>query len=321
MRFVNPNGLDAPGAPTVTTALDMARLGAYGARMPDLVRLTSTREDRSIRNGKGGKLWLVNTNRLLGVVPGVNGLKTGFTSAAGFCLTASAQRAGLRLVAVVMGDVSSKTRFTDTTALLSWGFTHYRAAYGARAGEAVAYVAVRGGAARRVALVPERDAVFTVPRPAARRRPSPDASSCPRRLPRRCARVAPSAASTVSLAGESRQVTLVTADDVARIGPFDILRRLVGVERPPAGRGSGGPASHRRPAGQRPVLGARQGNMSRIVSHDHARPEPPAARKPRPEGEPWAQGGGVRVCASTWRLVARRRGRRSSSDPRGSSTS
>lgn len=235
-RFVNPNGLDAPGRATETTALDMARLGAYAARMPELVRLTSTREDTSLRDGKGGHLWLVNTNRLLGRVPGVDGLKTGFTSAAGFCLTASAERSGLRLVAVVMGAPNSKARFADAASLLNWGFAHYRAVYLAHRGERVATVPVRGGAARAVALTAARDLTFTVASgtPAARVARSlrlPDALTAPVRA----GQAVGEAVYTVPGAGSLR-VGLVAGARVDRARPFDLLRRLIGLRPPPPAR-------------------------------------------------------------------------------------
>jgi len=228
-RFVNPNGLDAAGQETRTTAMDMARLGAYASRMPDLLRLTSTREDRSLRNGKGGHLWLVNTNRLLRVVPGVDGLKTGFTNAAGYCLTATAERSGLRLVAVVMGDPSSKVRFQDATSLLNWGYANYRAEYAIRRGERVGAVPVRGGRTRAVAAVAAADAVFTLPRTAQAARveravrlwPTVDA---PVRAGQTLGRA------TVRMPGVgSARVDLVAAVDVPRAHPLDLLRRLVGL--------------------------------------------------------------------------------------------
>ncbi len=234
-RFVNPNGLDATGQTTKTTALDMARLAVYAARMPELVRLTSTREDRTLRNGHGGHLWLVNTNRLIGVVPGVDGLKTGFTNAAGYCLAATAERSGLRLVAVVMGAPSSRARFADATSLLNWGFAHYRAVYAAHRGERLATVAVVRGRARAIDLIAARDAVFTLPRDAATpslgRRLS---LAAPLVAPVRAGQVAGAARFTLPGVG-TRTVPLVTATGTSRVGLFDVLRRLAGLASAPHG--------------------------------------------------------------------------------------
>jgi D-alanyl-D-alanine carboxypeptidase (penicillin-binding protein 5/6) len=228
-RFANPNGLDSAGSETRTTAADMARLGVYAAGMPEVLRLTAQREDRSIRDGKGGRLWLVNTNRLLGRVPGVDGLKTGYTSQAGWCLTATAARDGLRLVAVVMGAPSSKQRFADAAALLNWGFAHRRAVVVAQAGRPLARVAVRGGRVARVAVGSARDVAFSVA--------AGESSRYHRSLELPASVAAPLARGavvgwmTVVVDGERRRVPLVALRAVGRARPLDILRRLVGGGR------------------------------------------------------------------------------------------
>jgi serine-type D-Ala-D-Ala carboxypeptidase (penicillin-binding protein 5/6) len=239
-RFVNPNGLDSPGQPTETTALDMARLGAYAAGMPDLLRLTSTREDKSLRNGKGGHLWLVNTNKLIGTVAGVDGLKTGFTNAAGYCLAATAQRSGLRLVAVVMGAANSKARFADATALLNWGYAHYQAAFAVHRGERVASVPVRGGRTRDVALVAARDASFTLARGAQVAKIT-HTLSLPGVIaaPVRAGQVVGEATYMLPGTGTMR-VPLVARANVPRVRPFDVLRRLVGLLPSTTRRGAAG---------------------------------------------------------------------------------
>jgi D-alanyl-D-alanine carboxypeptidase (penicillin-binding protein 5/6) len=123
-HFTNPHGLDEAGH--ASSARDMAILARAAVRVPGLLALTAVREDRSIRDGKGGKLWLVNHNRLLGRYQGLDGLKTGFTNGAGYCLAATALRDGMRLVAVVMGEPTSKTRFQEAGSLLDYGFTGWR---------------------------------------------------------------------------------------------------------------------------------------------------------------------------------------------------
>ncbi len=154
-HYVNSHGLDAEGH--VTTPLDMAKLARAAVQDPGLLALTSQREDRTIRDGKGGHLWLVNTNRLLGQVPGIDGLKTGYTGKAGFCLTATAQREGLRLIAVVMGGASSKARFADVQSLLSYGYANYQAVLLARGGQAVGRVKVLRGTRSSVAATVQHD--------------------------------------------------------------------------------------------------------------------------------------------------------------------
>jgi D-alanyl-D-alanine carboxypeptidase (penicillin-binding protein 5/6) len=238
-RFVNASGLDGPGQATRTTALDMARLGAYAAGMPELVRLTSRREDRSLRDGRGGHLWLVNTNRLLGQVPGVDGLKTGYTAAAGFCLTATARRDGLRLVAVVMGAPTSRARFETAASLLNWGFAHYRAVYAARAGTPLARVPVRGGRAAWVAVGPEHDVAFALPRG--------ESARWERRLRLVAGVEAPVRAGqplgslTVRTPDGMRRVPVVALAAVPRATAWDVVRRLTAWWRG-AARAAGAPS-------------------------------------------------------------------------------
>ncbi|MCL6595612.1 MAG: D-alanyl-D-alanine carboxypeptidase [Firmicutes bacterium] len=238
-HFVNASGLDGPGQATRTTALDMARLGAYAAGMPELVRLTSRREDRSLRDGRGGHLWLVNTNRLLGQVPGVDGLKTGYTAAAGFCLTATARRDGLRLVAVVMGAPTSRARFETAASLLNWGFAHYRAVYAARAGQPLAQVAVRGGRAAWVAVGPAHDVAFALPRGEkaqwARRLRLTSAAEAPVRAGQHLGSL------TVEGPDGVRQVAVVALTAVPRATAWDVVRRLTAWWRG-AARAAGAPS-------------------------------------------------------------------------------
>ena len=114
-RYVNANGL--PDNRQVTTARDMAILTRAVLRdYPQYYRFFST-EQFTYR----GKTY-VNTNHLLGKMPGVDGLKTGFTNAAGFNLDASAMRNGNRLIAVVMGSSSSAARNANVEGLLLTGF-------------------------------------------------------------------------------------------------------------------------------------------------------------------------------------------------------
>ncbi|MCL5971699.1 MAG: D-alanyl-D-alanine carboxypeptidase [Firmicutes bacterium] len=126
-HFTNPHGL--PAADHYTTAHDLALLGAAAVKYPLLLHYTSQWQDRSIRNGKGGHLWLINQNRLLRTFVGADGLKTGYTHSAGFCMVASAHREHTRLIAVILGAPSSKSRFQDASGLLSWGFQNYRTLY------------------------------------------------------------------------------------------------------------------------------------------------------------------------------------------------
>jgi D-alanyl-D-alanine carboxypeptidase len=117
--FMNPNGL--PDSRQVTTAADLARLAiAIRRDFPDQYRWFSTTQ--MTWNGQV----IGNHNRLLGRVPGVDGLKTGFTTASGYNLAATAGRDGRRLVVVVMGGSSGASRDAHTTDLMEAGFAELR---------------------------------------------------------------------------------------------------------------------------------------------------------------------------------------------------
>ena len=114
-QFKNVNGLPAAGQRT--TARDMLTLScAYLRAHPTALRYHSPRSFRH------GRRTMRATNKLLGVVPGVDGLKTGWTVASGYNLVATAKRKGVRLVAVVMGGTSSGRRDLAARRLLEAGF-------------------------------------------------------------------------------------------------------------------------------------------------------------------------------------------------------
>ena len=123
-HFVNCTGLDdAPNAAEhLTSAHDIALMSReLLVKHPKIKEFTTIWMD-TIRNGTFG---LSNTNKMVRFYPGATGLKTGFTSAAGYCLSASAQRDGMELIAVVMGSESSQARFAACKSLLDYGFANY----------------------------------------------------------------------------------------------------------------------------------------------------------------------------------------------------
>ncbi len=125
-HFENCNGLPAEGH--VSSAYDMSRLALEAVRHPKILEYTSL-EEASLRDNT--KI-IYNTNKLLGNYEGMDGLKTGWTTEAGNCLTGTALRDGLRLITVVMGGDRDQSQFTDTAALLDYGFAKYayRSYYG-----------------------------------------------------------------------------------------------------------------------------------------------------------------------------------------------
>ena len=123
-HFVNCTGLDdSPEAKEHrTTAYDIALMSReLLGKHPEIKKFTTIWMD-TLRNGSFG---LSNTNRLIRFYKGATGLKTGYTSGAGFCLSASARREDLELIAVVMGADTSKNRFGACKSLLDYGFANY----------------------------------------------------------------------------------------------------------------------------------------------------------------------------------------------------
>lgn len=123
-NFVNCTGLDDDenAKDHKTSAHDIAVMSReLLVKHPDIKKFTTIWMD-TVRNGTFG---LSNTNKLVRFYPGATGLKTGFTSGAGYCLSASAQRDGMELIAVVMGSETSKDRFAACKTLLDYGFANY----------------------------------------------------------------------------------------------------------------------------------------------------------------------------------------------------
>ena len=118
-NFINATGLDAEGHKS--TAHDVAIMSAELIKH-DLIKNYSTVWMDSLRDGQSE---LVNTNKLVRFYEGTTGLKTGTTSGAGYCLSATAERNGLELVAVIMSGDTSQDRFNGAKKLLDYGFANY----------------------------------------------------------------------------------------------------------------------------------------------------------------------------------------------------
>ena len=119
-HFVNCTGLPADGH--VTSAYDIALMSReLILHHPDIRRFTTIWMD-SLRDGES---LLVNTNKLVRFYPGATGLKTGSTSSAKYCISATAEKDGMELIAVVLGGSTSDKRFADAKALLNYGFAAY----------------------------------------------------------------------------------------------------------------------------------------------------------------------------------------------------
>jgi serine-type D-Ala-D-Ala carboxypeptidase (penicillin-binding protein 5/6) len=143
----------------LTSAHDMAVVARELIRYPDLLTWSATKES-SLREGK---FILTNTNKLVYQFPGVDGLKTGFHAQAGFNVTATAQRAGLRMIAVVMGAPSSTVRFDEARRLLALGFNNYKKVVVVRKDAPVGpEIQVSGSTVRRVRAVAQEDVAVVI---------------------------------------------------------------------------------------------------------------------------------------------------------------
>ncbi|HLR42125.1 MAG TPA: D-alanyl-D-alanine carboxypeptidase family protein [Pseudogracilibacillus sp.] len=121
-HFTNASGL--PGKNHYSTAYDMAMIARELLQYEDITKYTSIYEDY-LREGKTNEFWLVNTNKLVRTNEYVDGLKTGYTKEAKFCLTASATKDGMRMITVVMGAEKSSERNEFTSQLLHQAFQSY----------------------------------------------------------------------------------------------------------------------------------------------------------------------------------------------------
>lgn len=120
--FKNPHGLDEEGHET--TARDMALIAKEVVKHDNIIKLSSTYET-TIRHKNGKSLWLVNTNSLIKFYSGLDGLKTGFTDKAGYCLTGTMKRNDMRLITVVMHAETKEDRNTDTINMMEYAYSMY----------------------------------------------------------------------------------------------------------------------------------------------------------------------------------------------------
>ncbi len=121
--FQNPHGLDQENH--YSSAYDMVMIGRELVKHEKVLSFTSIYEDY-LRKGTKREFWLVNTNKLVRFNPIVDGLKTGYTSGAGYCLTATALKNDMRLLATVMGEESTTDRTNEVTSLLDFGYASYK---------------------------------------------------------------------------------------------------------------------------------------------------------------------------------------------------
>ncbi|NPV70899.1 MAG: D-alanyl-D-alanine carboxypeptidase [Firmicutes bacterium] len=150
-EFKNSHGLDEEGH--MVTSRDMAIIGRHAVDVPGLLDLTKIYQTKF----RGGKFNLDNANKMLVFFPGCDGLKTGSTDKAGYCVVNTAQRDGKRFISVVMGAPSTRVRFADSTKMLNYAFANYQPMLLVKKGHPEQRVRVWKGAKDYVDAVPEKD--------------------------------------------------------------------------------------------------------------------------------------------------------------------
>ncbi len=154
-NFVNAHGLSDPNH--YTTAYDislMSRELLY--KYPQITEYTSIYSDY-LRQDTKRPLWLVNTNRLVKFYNGADGLKTGYTSEAKYCLSATAKKDNFRVLAVVMGEPTSQIRNQEVSEMFNYAFGQYKSEPVIKKGEIVDQIFVDKGMTNRVNVVAEQD--------------------------------------------------------------------------------------------------------------------------------------------------------------------
>jgi serine-type D-Ala-D-Ala carboxypeptidase (penicillin-binding protein 5/6) len=145
--FKNPTGLPESGH--YSSAHDMAIMAKELLKYEDITKFTGMYESY-LRENTDKKFWLVNTNKLVRFYPGVDGLKTGFTAEAKYCLTATAQKDGMRVIAVVFGAPTSKERNAQVTKMLNYAFAQYQTHPMLKRNQAIGEAKVSKGQDKRV---------------------------------------------------------------------------------------------------------------------------------------------------------------------------
>ena len=154
-NFANPHGLDNENH--YSTAYDMAIMAKELLKHEDILKYTSIYEDY-LTKPDGSQVWLVNTNRLVRFYDGVDGLKTGYTTEAGYCLTATAKKNDLRLISVVMKSPSAEERSSDTSTLLTYGFNSFKSNVIYRKDKSLGKIKIEKGKLKEVDVYLKEDA-------------------------------------------------------------------------------------------------------------------------------------------------------------------
>ena len=156
-NFKNPHGLDEVNH--YSTARDMSTMARELVKHKKVLEYTSIYETY-LRENLDTKVWLVNTNKLVRFYDGIDGLKTGYTKGAGYCLTATANKNNMRLIAVVMGEETSQLRNSEITSMMDYGYAQYSLETLLDTDSILGKVEVDKGINRYVEVVPKENITF-----------------------------------------------------------------------------------------------------------------------------------------------------------------
>ena len=158
-NFVNVYGLDAPGH--VSSARDMSKIARELIKHETILKYSSIYEEY-LKKPDGSSIWMVNTNKLVRFYQGIDGLKTGFTSKAGYCLTATGEWNNLRLISVVMNEENQDNRTKDTIELMNYGKSSYKVKEIFKDGEVVGKIEIELGSKRKENVITTEEIVDLV---------------------------------------------------------------------------------------------------------------------------------------------------------------
>lgn len=152
--FKNCTGLDEDGH--FSSAYDMAVIARELLSHPKIFDFSSVYEDY-LRVNTPNKFWLVNTNKLVKLYDGADGLKTGHTDNAGYCLAATAKRNGMRLIAIVLGEDTAKVRNSETSSLLDYGFSNKKVQSIKKESDVIKNIYLDKATSKNVKIYPKKD--------------------------------------------------------------------------------------------------------------------------------------------------------------------
>ena len=158
-NFKNAVGLDE--ANHYSSAYDMAMMGRELVKHEEIFKYTTIYEDY-LRQDTDNKFWLVNTNKLIKLYDGADGLKTGYTKEAGYCLTATANKNRMRLIGTIMGASDSKARNSAMSTLLDYGYNMYEMQVEAKKGDVITKIKHSKSKDQNINIVPAKDASILI---------------------------------------------------------------------------------------------------------------------------------------------------------------